>query len=605
MSNMGAALEALRAKLNAAYVGKWVLVGSLIGVVAGLGAIVLYYLIALVNQYLLFGLTGFMIPPEGVGGLTYTFSLAGFTHITLGKLLIPVATVVGGIASGFLVYRFAPEAEGHGTDAAIDAFHNKDGRIRRRIPVIKTVASAITIGSGGSAGREGPTAQIAAGFGSFIADVFGMDDHDRRIAMAAGIGAGIGSIFLAPFGGALLSTEILYRRDFEVEALIPSIIASFVGFLIFGSVLGYSHGIFTLQASTIVAFRTPASLPLYLALGLIAGLVGRFYVVFFYAVQRLFAKLKRIPKMARPAIGGAVVGVIGIFFPQVLGLGYGWLQLIFYERMALFPLWLLLVLVVAKIVATSFTIGSGGSGGVYAPGMVIGGLLGAAVYVAFAPFFPFLNVVEMAIVGMISFFGGVSKAPISVIIMGTEMTGGYQLFLPLMLTTIVAYFVCGEKYSIYNKQVPSRADSPAHALEYERPILDEVNVMSVVKRDYPFILPSVNLMQAVSVIRETQTKSIVVQDESGKLVGLLSIENIDLHKDLSRIKALEALISDPPKVNSKSDAYRVFDILSRSAIGKVVVVDDSDKVIGTIGLEELADAYNREIRKIKLHHHGP
>ena len=605
MSNMGAALAALRSKVNAAYVGKWVFIGSLIGVIAGIGAIILYDLIGFFNHFFLFGISGFQVPPEGSSTVTYAFSLQNITSITTQKLLIPVSVVIGGLASGILVYRFAPEAEGHGTDAAIDAFHNKEGRIRRRIPVVKTLSSAITIGSGGSAGREGPTAQIAAGFGSFIADLFGMDDHDRRIAMAAGIGAGIGSIFLAPLGGALLSTEILYRRDFEVEALIASIIASFVGYLIFGSVLGYGHGIFYIPTNTVIAFLSPESLLLYLVLGIIAGLAGRFYVMVFYGVQALFNRLRRIPKYFRPAIGAVVVGVIAIFFPQVLGLGYGWIQLIFIDSTIPFPLWMLVVLVIAKIVATSFTIGSGGSGGVFAPGMVVGGFLGAAVYVAFAPYFPFLDVVELTIVGMISFFGGVSKAPLSIIIMGTEMTAGYALFFPLMLSTVVAYFICGEKYSIYSKQVPSRGDSPAHAAEYERPILDEVNVMSVVNRDYPFISPNANLMQAVSTIRGTKTKSVVVQDEERKLIGLLSIENINLQGDLSRIKAWEVLNPDPPRVNTKSDAYRVFDMLSRSSVGKVVVVDDSNRIIGTIGLEELADAYNREIRKIKMHaiHH--
>ncbi|EQD45714.1 Chloride channel, voltage gated, partial [mine drainage metagenome] len=212
----------MKGKINAAYVGKWVFIGSLVGVIAGVGAIILYNLINVFGILILTRITGITLP-RTYGPTTYVLSLTLFQ-----RLLIPISTVLGGLLSGFIVYRFAPEAEGHGTDAAIDAFHNKGGRIRRRIPVVKTVASAITIGSGGSAGREGPTAQIAAGFGSFVADAFGMDDHDRRIAMAAGIGAGIGSIFLAPLGGAILSTEILYRKDFEVEALIPSIIASFV-----------------------------------------------------------------------------------------------------------------------------------------------------------------------------------------------------------------------------------------------------------------------------------------------------------------------------------------------------------------------------------------
>ena len=590
-SHIGSAISSLKAKINAAYVGKWVFIGSLIGVIAGIGAIILYTLINVFNNLILVGITGFTVP-HTYGPVTYVLSLS-----LTQRLLIPVSTVLGGLLAGFIVYRFAPEAEGHGTDAAIDAFHNKEGRIRRRIPVVKTVASAITIGSGGSAGREGPTAQIAAGFGSFIADVFGMDDHDRRIAMAAGIGAGIGSIFLAPLGGAILSTEILYRKDFEVEALIPSIIASFVGYLIFGATLGYRNSLFLIPTGGITGFHSPESLLLYMVLGIVAGLVGKFYVVFFYGMQKMFAKMKRISRYFRPAIGGLIVGVIAIFIPEVLGLGYGWIQLIFYGELAL-PFWMLLVIVVAKIVATSFTIGSGGSGGVFAPGMVIGAFLGAAIYGVFAPFFPTVNVIDLTVVGMISFFGSVSKAPISIIIMGTEMTGGYSLFFPLMLTTLVAYFICGDKYSIYSKQVDNRAASPAHATEYEKPVLDAVSVLSAVNTDYPYVSPETNVLEAVSKIRETKTKSVVVQKE-GKLVGLLSIEDINMDKDLSKIKVWEVLNPNPPKVTTSANAHQVFDLLSRSPLGKVVVTDDKGKVVGTCGLFEIADAYNREIRKIK------
>lgn len=198
--------KSIRQMLNRGTVGKWVLVGLLIGIIAGVGSLALYEAIALATKYILTNITGLVLPTEGIAGQTATYSFGSYR-----PYLLPVSTVLGGLISGFIVYRFAPEAEGHGTDAAISAFHYNNGKIRRRIPLVKLVASAITIGSGGSAGREGPTAQIAAGFGSFVADAMKLSDHDRRIAMAAGIGAGIGSIFMAPLGGALLSTEILYR----------------------------------------------------------------------------------------------------------------------------------------------------------------------------------------------------------------------------------------------------------------------------------------------------------------------------------------------------------------------------------------------------------
>ena len=206
-----------------AYFQRWLVIGALIGVVAGLGAILFATAIALCTHLFLGIVVGFT-PPSPAG--------EGPTAITpISRLwLLPVVTTLGGLLTGLIVFTLAPEAEGHGTDAAIEAFHEKGGRIRGRIPLVKMVASAITIGSGGSAGREGPTAQISAGFGSWLADLLHLDEHDRRIAMAAGIGSGIGAIFKAPFGGALLSAEVLYKRDFEADALFPSFVASAVGF---------------------------------------------------------------------------------------------------------------------------------------------------------------------------------------------------------------------------------------------------------------------------------------------------------------------------------------------------------------------------------------
>ena len=220
-------------KYNRAYFQRWLFIGALIGVVAGLGAILFASAISFATHLFLGNIAGFNPPgPMGEGRTVIT----PIAHLWL----IPVATTLGGLLTGLIVFTLAPEAEGHGTDAAIEAFHQRAGRIRGRIPIIKLVASAITIGSGGSAGREGPTAQISAGFGSWLADLLKLDDSDRRIAVAAGIGSGIGAIFKAPFGGALLSAEILYKRDFESDALFPSFVASAIGFTVYGAWAGWT-----------------------------------------------------------------------------------------------------------------------------------------------------------------------------------------------------------------------------------------------------------------------------------------------------------------------------------------------------------------------------
>jgi CIC family chloride channel protein len=392
------------------YLRKWIPIAILIGIVSGVGAIIFDEAISLFNGLLLGNIAGYTPPtPIGEGGILPT-SL-------FNPYLLPLVTALGGLISGIIVFGIAPEAEGHGTDAAIDAFHNKKGEIRSRTPIVKLLASAITIGSGGSAGREGPTAQIGAGFGSFIGRRLHLNLHDRRIALAVGIGAGIGAIFKAPFGGAILAAEILYLSDFEVDALLPAFISSTVGYSIFGLVNGWTP---VFGSVNLGSFQSPIDLPFYAILGLACGLVGIGYVLSFYGIKNAFSRLK-IPNFVKPAIGGLLVGLIGIFFPQILGVGYGWLQLLINGDLLLLPLILLPIIIILKIIATSLTIGSGGSGGVFGPALVVGGMLGALIWGTLNYLIPNFqpNLAVFVIVGMMAFFGGVGKVPVAVILMAS------------------------------------------------------------------------------------------------------------------------------------------------------------------------------------------
>ncbi len=589
-------MESLKIRILSGYVRKWFFIGIFIGTVAGIGSLVLYYAISLATNVFLTGITGFVPPSPISEGGSAVYHFGSYRYY-----LIPVSTGLGGLIAGLIVYGFAPEAEGHGTDAAIEAFHFRKGIIRRRVPFVKLVASAVTIGSGGSAGREGPVAQIAAGFGSFIADIMKLSERDRRIAVAAGIGAGIGSIFMAPLGGALLSTEVLYRRDFEVEALIPSIIASVTGYAIFGYFFNYQP-LFSLPSSSILLFLHPQSLLLYALIGAITGVVGIIYVATFYGVRDFFSKRVKLPKYFRPAVGGVLVGLIAIAFPEVLGLGYGWVQLILLNNLALLPLWILIALIFAKIFATSLSIGSGGSGGVFAPGIVIGTLVGAVIAVVFHDYFgslfPYLNITEIAIVGMIAFFGGVSKAPISIIIMGTEMTGGYALFLPLMLATTIAYFVSGSKYSIYRAQVMDRMHSPAHSEEYEKPIMDYIGVKEAMNPNIVTVDADMNIGDAYRLAVELKASGVVVT-RNNQAEGYITFIELNEGFNSGRPKVSDIVKIRAGTINSDLTAHDAFNELTGKKMEILAVFDQKrNEIIGAVGLQDIARKYNEKIKEI-------
>jgi CIC family chloride channel protein len=448
------------------YLIKWLFLSSVIGVVAGISAIIFTWAIDFVTHISLGKIVGYL-PPLPVG--------EGATKIVPieRKWLLPLVTAIGGLLSGLIVFKFAPEAEGHGTDAAIDAIHHRRARIRSRIPPIKLIASALTIGTGGSAGREGPTAQMSAGFGSMLANWLKLDLNDRRIAACVGIGAGIGAIFRAPLGGAVMAAEILYIHDLEVEALIPSLMGSIIGYSIYGAFYGYVPIFGNLSR---LVFDHPLQLIHYGILGILCGLVGLLYSICFYGTTRLFHKIT-CPIWIKPAIGGFLVGLCALILPGALHTGYGWVQLTMGNGIFTIPLWMLLTLPFMKIIATSLSIGSGGSGGIFGPGMVIGGMLGAAFWRIAYGWLPQTpsDPSTFVIIGMMALFGGIAHAPLAVMLMVSEMTGNLSLLAPAMVAVAISTALVGD-HTIYKNQLKTRADSPAHKIKFSFPLLSSLFV---------------------------------------------------------------------------------------------------------------------------------
>ncbi len=454
------------------YLLKWLVLGTLIGIVAGLGAVAFYRAIGFATDLFLGDLVGYQPPlPVGEGSPARVDPERPW--------LLPLVLALGGLISGFIVFRFAPEAEGHGTDAAIDAVHHKRSLLRARVPPIKLVASAITIGSGGSGGREGPAAQISAGFGSLLAQWLNLSVEDRRTAVSAGMGAGIGAIFRAPMGGALMAAEILYLHDLEVQVLIPALIASIVGYSVYGYFEGFSPIFGDYSGLT---FDDPVTLLWYALLGILAGLVGLLYARVFYGTAGVFHRL-RVPRVIKPAIGGFLVGILGIWVLGSLHTGYGWVQVSMTEELKTLPLWLVLVLPFAKIVSTSLSIGSGGSGGIFGPGMVIGGMLGAAFWRLGDGILPHLpaSPAPFVIVGMMALFGGIAHAPFAVMLMVAEMTGNLTMLAPAMVAVALSSALVGDE-TIYRAQLPNRSSSPMHRVRMSFPLLSALTVREAMDR---------------------------------------------------------------------------------------------------------------------------
>lgn len=432
---------------------------AVLGVVGALAAQLFTWALRICEHLFLTLLAGYHPPglPEEGGVLKQVIGAHGLW-------LIPVATTLGGLISGLLVYNIAPEAEGHGTDTVVKAYHRTGGFIRARVAPLKLVASAITIGSGGSAGREGPTALIGAGVGSIYATALGhRRDEERSLLVLMGMAAGLSAIFRSPIGAGFFAVEVLYgSMEFEAGALLYTMLASIVAYGVNGFFVGWQPLFyFPAEHSTL----HPWNFLWFGILGIAGGLIATLLPVVFYRLRDAFRALP-FPAALNPAIGGLGVGLIALKFPQILGGGYGWIQEAIDGHLALKVLGILIFL---KILAFALTVSSGGSGGVFAPTLFVGAMLGG-----FLSSLVHLPAATFVIVGMVAVFGAAARVPIASLVMVTEMTGGYQLLPAAGFVVLLSYLIQTQlsshlKYnSLYEAQVMGRSQSPARYEENVR-----------------------------------------------------------------------------------------------------------------------------------------
>lgn len=388
------------------------------GIAGGLGA-VFFRLLIILNQDLFFNFLG-------AHGVPIIF--------------LPV---FGGLIVGPIIYKYASEAWGHGVPEVMEALRSRGGKIRTRVAIVKILASSVTIGSGGSAGREGPIAQIGASVSSVVGQLFHLDARSLKLMVMAGASAGISGTFKAPIGGALFGLEVL-NGEIRTKDLVVMALSSLVGYAVSVAILGPAP-IFTVSG---IEFKD-SDMPFYLLLGIIGGFASFAWTRGLYGVEDLFAKFKIQRKWFSPFLGAWVVGAIGLFFPDTLGLGYNIIDKFFNGSLAIqytgsFVLFFFMLLL-AKLGTSAFTIGSGGSGGVFSPSLFMGAMLGAIYGIFIDTLFPSISpgYTSFALVGMAVIFSGSAKAPLMSTIIVAEMCRNFVLLPGLFIASIAAYLISG------------------------------------------------------------------------------------------------------------------------------------------------------------------
>jgi CIC family chloride channel protein len=585
--------------------GRTLLHAALVGLGAGLLGCAFFAGAELVQNIVLEQLAGYE-PLRAHGEKVWGPSSTGQLRLWL-LVLIPAV----GALLGSLLTRLAPECRGGGGDAAIEAFHHDDGVIRRRVLWIKPLASILTLGTGGSGGREGPTMLIGGALGSTVGRYLRVTARERRVLMVAGIAAGISAVFRAPLGAALIAIEMLYRDDFESEALVPAVLASVVAYSVSISVFGQATLFGHLQPFSFA----PRHIPLYIALAVVISAAAALFVGALRAGQRL---AKRIPVAAwlRPGIGGLALGVFALIIIHVagpllgrtdqglgvLGGGYGVAQVAITGADWLPKGWqgveILVLLALAKIVATSFTIGSGGSAGDFAPALAVGAMLGGAFGLAAQLILgdPSIQPGAFALVGMGTFYGGIANTPLAALVLVCEMAGSYELLVPLMLAEGVA-FVALRRVSLYPAQVPSLRDSPAHLRDGDP--LRGLRCRDVALRPFVAITPGTSMATLAALAEQAPDQDVFPVVDGGVLRGVVSAQTV--HQVVAKVELRElAVVADlmapPISLRLDQDLRTATQVMLAGDLRAVPVVDDAGALVGLLDGEDLAAVLTRARR---------
>jgi CIC family chloride channel protein len=596
-----------RARDTQAPVARWsrlLALGSLVGIGGGLAAVALDWGLHAGSEVLVQRVVGSRFEAGGLQLLIFDWRI----------LLLPA---IGGLMSGVVVQLLFRESTGHGTDLLTRAFHSGLGVLPLRGPLVKSVAAVGVISCGGSAGPEGPIAALGAALGSSTARLFGLSPRERRILLIAGCAAGVGAIFGCPLGGALFATSLPYREpEFESDAMVPAF---------FASVVGYSTYLYAWRPETSrllgdvrsLGFSHPAELIPYLMLGLLCGFISIGFASTLHATEGGFSRFARVPPWLRPVVGGLLTGVIACAVPQVMDGQYAFtraamdLQNADLSARAL-GVWHLpmvfAVVVVAKCLATSLTVGSGASGGVLGPSVFIGGvvgaLLGSVLQAVGAGAFDASLRQALIPVGMAGVLAGSMRTPLAAIVMVTEMTGSYGLIVPLMVVCMTSY-VLGRRHGLNREQLRTSADSPAHAADGLIHILESWRVSDLMEGESLAVGPGTSLGEMLRMVQPA-TRPVFAVVDRGQLLGVVSLPDIARVMSepdptfLAAVVAADIMTRQVTTVTPDDDVYEVLNRFraSRHDVLPVVASRSPGRWLGMLSRRTIFEALRERTEAI-------
>ncbi len=556
------------------------MLAAIVGVAAGVGAVGVREGIALV-EHVFWGSTDLLT--------------AAPSHHFWRIMLMPA---LGGILVGPIVWIFSRDASGHGVPEVMESLLMRGGRIRGRVALVKGTAAALTLGSGGSAGREGPMIQVGASLGSVVGQFVGLSEDGMRTLVAAGAGGGLAAAFNAPIAGSLFALEVVLG-DFAISSFTPVVMAGVAATVVVRAVFG-TAGEFAIPQYTIMSHWE--YIP-YAILGLVAGFVAVAFTLFLYGQERAWEKL-HAPPWFKPAIGGLVVGTIGIFFPQILGTGHSAMDAMLHPGH--FTVGLLIALVFLKIIATSLTLGSGGSGGVFVPSLFVGAALGGTIGTAVAHWAPFIHgsPAAYALVGMGAVVAATSHAPLTGIVIMLELTGDYRITLPVMLACIISSVVASslKGESIYTQKLKWKGISLHQGREES--ILEHLSVRSILRADYRSFPEEAPLPAILGEALGSRQTTFPLIADGGQLAGVIRVQ--DLHQALEDRNVLESLLvaadlaRDTESLHEEDNVEQALELLTETGADLLPVVDNHDVPVGVVLAADVMERYSHELQKLRL-----